>query len=205
VRRVVYENEPFEASDEERREMTALLGPRIVWNGSMLRIVGVCGHLNLRDGSCLVIRSRKASDTSILAWIAYGDASLSAIHLLQKLSKTAGDEGFGHLVARIFCQETLRVIQQTGLLRIYHRQPIRSAVVRGRIDFSTLAREGGNFAKTPCLVFSRLPETPLNRLLSTATALIHRDVELRTASGPALSCLQTLLADVKPHRCTRSL
>lgn len=193
---VVYENEPFDANSEDRTYLTQVLGSYLQWNGRTLRIVGVCGQLNLPEGRCLVIRSRKAVGASLLAWIAYGIPSLGGIRLLGRMPECAGDEGFGHLVARIFCQETWRAIQMTGLLRTYRREEIRSRVVRGRIDFTRLARMGGDFSRLPCVVFSRLPQTPLNRLLAAAVDVIQRDSELRAASSPVLPHLRTALADV---------
>lgn len=196
--RIVYENEPFVVTPDERAALRRVLGASFRETPRDARIVGTCGQLRLSDGRCLVIRSRKAGDASLLAWLAYADPTLASLRCLGRLPDMADDAGFGRLVARVFCLETWRAIQTTGLLRAYHRQEVRSAVIRGRIDFSRVARTGGNLGRTPCVVFARLPHTPLNRLLAAAVEALRRDPELRAASGTLLAPLGALLAEVPP-------
>ncbi len=153
----------------------------------------------------MVIRSRKADGASLLAWLAYADPTLDALKCLGTVPDLSDDAGFGSLVARIFCVETWRAIQATGLIRTYHRREIQSAVLRGRIDFARLARGGGDLSRTPCIVFARLPQTPLNRLLSAAARRVERDPELRRAAGAPLGALAAMLAEVPPTVDTAAL
>jgi hypothetical protein len=198
VRRTVFENEPFRASAEEEVHLRRILGKSLERDGRALRIVRVAGHLRMGDGRVLAIRSRKAGPASLLSWLAYGDPALAALRALGPLPDHSDEADFGSLVARVFCLETWRAVQSSGLLRAYHRQHVRSAVVRGRIDFARMARGGGDLSRTPCIVFSRLPLTPLNCLLSAAVGQIRRDPELRGAAGPTLAPLAALLAEVPP-------
>lgn len=149
-------------------------------------------------GQAWVIRSRKADETSLLAWLAYADPALAGLRNLGTLPDLGDDVGFGSMIARVFCVETWRAIQTTGLLRAYRRQTVESAMLRGRIDFRKLARKGGDASRTPCTVFSRLPHTPLNRLLAAALRRIERDVDLRRVAGGTRAPLSALLAEIPP-------
>lgn len=196
--RAVYENEPFPASAEEEERLRAALGGNVRREGRTLRIVRVAGQLRLSDGSTWVIRSHKADGASLLAWLAYADPTLDALAWLGMVPDLGDDMGFGNLVARVFCLETWRAVQTSGLLRAYHRQAVQSAVVRGRIDFARLSRGGGDLSRVPCVVFARLPQTPLNRLLAAAVQRVDRDPELRRAAGASLPQLAAHLAEVAP-------
>lgn len=194
----LYENETFQATPVVEAFLRRVLRGNLETSHHGLRIIRVAGHLRLPDGRTLLVRSRKASGANLLAWLAYGDESLSALRTLGSLPEASAEADFGSLVARLFCMETWRAVQTTGLLRAYHRQHVHSAVVRGRIDFSRVARTGGDLSKTPCIVFSRLPDTPLNRLLAAAIIAVQRDPSLRAASGTALPQLAALFAEVRP-------
>jgi 5-methylcytosine-specific restriction endonuclease McrBC regulatory subunit McrC len=197
---VVYENESFSPAPGLSDHLAQILGGNLRTEpGGCVRILRVAGSLRLPDGSTLSIRSRKAPLSCLLTWAAYAYPELSALrHVSPSLSGAdAGD--IATALARVFCDELHRAIQQSGLLRHYRRHDVVSPVVRGRIDFPRLARMGTNLAQLPCVVFSRLPNTPLNALLATAIATICRDPVMRRAAGPALGSLSSMFADVRPR------
>lgn len=195
----VYENEPFRVRRDQEEALQRIFAGRLKRvSRNELRITGYAGHVRLPNGEILSIRSRKAGPACLLTWLAYADPALQALRLLDLLPEHTQAGDLGPLVARAFCLETWRAIQTSGLLRAYHRQHIRSPVVRGRIDFTRLARTGGDLSRTPCIVFSRLPHTPLNRLLAAAVERIRRDPVLRTAAGTSLPPLAAALAEVPP-------
>lgn len=195
----VYENEPFPVQPDQEEALQRILAGRLKRVArDRLRITGVAGHVRLPDGEIWNIRSRKADAACLLTWLAYADPVLEALRLLDFLPEQTQAGDLGPLVARAFCLATWRAIQTSGLLRAYHRQHIRSPVIRGRIDFSRLAHTGGDLSRTPCIVFSRLPQTPLNRLLAAAVERIRRDPVLRLAAGASLPPLAAALAEVPP-------
>ncbi|PRP94894.1 5-methylcytosine restriction system specificity protein McrC [Enhygromyxa salina] len=197
--RVVYENEPFAASPEHASHLGRLLGGNFGVSADGMRIVRVAGSLRMPDGSTLCIRSRKAPLACLLTWAAYAYPELSALRHVSR-SDHGGEQGdVAAALARVFCDELSRAIQATGLLRHYRRQEQVSSVVRGRIDFARMSRMGANLAQVPCIVFSRLPNTPLNGLLAAALASIQRVSVMRAAAGPALGPLTALFAEVQPR------
>ena len=197
--RTVYENEPFAVSSDEETCLRRILKENLEGYGRRVRVVRVAGHLRLPGGTTLVIRSRKAGSASLLSWIAHADQHLRHVKELGVVPELAGTAELGGFIARIFCRETWRAIQSSGLLKNYHREHIKSAVIRGRIDFARLGRSGGDLSRTPCVVFSRLPRTPLNQMLSATVTYIQRDPVLRTAVGASLGPLAAIFADVAPE------
>lgn len=195
----IYENEPFPVRPDQEEALQRVLAGRLKRVArDRLRVTGVAGHVRLPSGEIWNIRSRKAGAACLLTWLAYADPMLEALRLLDPLPEYTQAGDLGPLVARAFCVATWRAIQTSGLLRTYHRQHIRSPVIRGRIDFAHLARTGGDLSRTPCIVFSRLPQTPLNRLLAAAVERIRRDPVLRLAAGASLPSLAAALAEVPP-------
>ena len=199
TRIVVYENKEFRARRDQAEALQRILGGRLKHVArNRLRITGVAGHVRLPNGELWTIRSPKAGAACLLSWLAYADPMLAGLRLLDPLPEHAQAGDLAPLVARVFCLETWRAIQTSGLLRSYHRQHIQSSVVRGRIDFSRVGRTGGDLSRTPCIVFARLPQTPLNRLLAAAVAQIRRDPVLRSAAGASLPPLVAAFAEVPP-------
>lgn len=195
----VYENEPFPVRPDQEDALQRVLAGRLKRVArDKLRITGIAGHVRLPNGEVWNIRSRKADAACLLTWLAYADPVLEALRLLDPLPEQTQEGDLGPLVARAFCVATWRAIQTSGLLRAYHRQHIRSPVIRGRIDFARLAHTGGDLSRTPCIVFSRLPQTPLNRLLAAAVERIRRDPVLRLAAGASLPPLAAALAEIPP-------
>ncbi|GAB4567189.1 MAG: hypothetical protein Tsb0020_19530 [Haliangiales bacterium] len=196
----VYENEPFDVNPKQEEALQDALGGRVKRKGRRkVRIHGVAGHVRLKNGELWHIRSRKSGAACLLTWLAYADPQLSALRLLDPLPEQTQAGDLAPLVARAFCITTWRAIQTSGLLRAYHRQPVRASVIRGRIDFARLVHSGGDLSRTPCITFLRLPQTPLNRLLAAAVAQIRRDPILRAAAGASLPPLATALAEISPH------
>ena len=197
--RVVYENERFVAPPEHASHLARLLGGNLGVDAEGLRIVRVAGSLRMPDGSTLCIRSRKAPLACLLAWAAYAYPELSALRHVSCIDQ-GGDQGdVTAALARVFCDELNRAIQASGLLRHYRRQEQVSSVIRGRIDFARMSRMGANLAQVPCVVFSRLPNTPLNGLFAAALASIRRVPIMRAAAGPGLGPLTALFAEVQPR------
>jgi 5-methylcytosine-specific restriction endonuclease McrBC regulatory subunit McrC len=198
VSRIVYENEPFDATPDERAALRRLLGSRLEVDGASVRIVKMAGHVVMPDKSVLQIRSRKATAASLLAWVAYADPAFRGVQVLGSIPKSADAGDLASTVSRAFCVATVRALEQSGLLRAYTRQQVRTATIRGRIDFARMAQTGGDLSRTPCTVFTRLPHTPLNRLLAAALELIRRDPVMREGAQSLLAPLTATFADVPP-------
>jgi 5-methylcytosine-specific restriction endonuclease McrBC regulatory subunit McrC len=128
----------------------------------------VVGHLQLPSGELLRIRSPKASAASVLAWPAYVDPTLGPLQELRALPASADEGDIGALLARLFVDELTRVAHGHGLTRRYQRQAVRSASIRGRIDFARLSHAGGDLSRTPCIAWERRQQTPLNQTLAAA-------------------------------------
>lgn len=197
--RVVYENEPFTAPPDHVAHLARRLGGNLQVSPEGLRIIRVAGSLRLPDGSILMVRSRKAPLASLLTWAAYAYPELEALRHLS-LTRLGGDEGdVAAALARVLCDELSQAVQRSGLLRHYRRQQQVSPVIRGRIDFARMSRMGANLAQVPCIVFARLPNTPLNGLFAAALDAIRRDSSMRAAAGPSLGTLTAIFADVQPR------
>lgn len=158
----------------------------------------VVGHLQLPSGAMLRTRSAKASAASVLAWAAYVDPTLGPIQELRALPASADQGDIGALLARLFVDELTRVAHGHGLTRRYQRVGVRSASIRGRIDFSRLSHAGGDLSRVPCVAWERRPETPLNQTLAAAIDRVQRDPILRAAAGPHLEWLTGLFEGVRP-------
>jgi 5-methylcytosine-specific restriction enzyme subunit McrC len=197
--RVVYENEPFTATPDHTAHLARRLGGNLLVGPEGLRIIRVAGSLRLPDGSILAVRSRKAPLASLLTWAAYAYPELEALRHLG-LTRSGGDEGdVAAALARVLCDELSQAVQSSGLLRHYRRQQQVSPVIRGRIDFARMSRMGANLAQVPCIVFARLPNTPLNGLFAAALDAVRRDPSMRAAAGPSLGTLTAIFADVQPR------
>lgn len=162
-------------------------------------ITRVVGHLQLPSGELLRIRSAKASAASVLAWAAYVDPTLGPIQELRALPASADEGDIGALLARLFVDELTRVAHGHGLTRRYQRQAVRSASIRGRIDFARLSHAGGDLSRVPCVAWEQRQQTPLNQTLAAAVDRVQRDPVLRTAAGPHLEWLRGLLEGVRPE------
>lgn len=197
---VVFENESFAPTPEISSHLARILGGNLrVDPDGRVRILRVAGSLRLPDGSTLSVRSRKAPLACLLSWAAYAYPDLSALRHVSP-SLQGGEQGdIVTALARVFCDDLHRAISSSGLLRHYRRQDVSSSVVRGRIDFARLARTGSNLAQVPCVVFARLPNTPLNGLFAAALQTIFRDPSMRGAAGPNLGALSSMFADVRPQ------
>lgn len=134
-----------------------------------------------------------------MTWQAYVDPSLRSVPRLG-LAPQAGEGGdLGEVLAVTFCRLLLQTVGRSGLSRAYlERQTLGTQVV-GRIDFSKLARGGGNLTAVPCTVWRRLHDTPWNQLLAAALRKIRRHPSLRAACGSELAACEGLLEGVNPH------
>lgn len=196
--RVVEEGAPFEIAGEDRAHLARLLRGSLQWREAGVAVWGVVGHLRLPSGDTLAIRSKKAPAACLLSWASYVDPSLSDLKNVRQLDDVGDDGDVGEALAVLFVRELLAVAGAHGIRRRYRRVPTRSATIRGSIDFAALSRAGGDLSRTPCIVWERLPKTPLNQLFAAALHLIRRDQLMRRAVGGVVSDLDAVFAEVPP-------
>jgi hypothetical protein len=193
----VYENEGFDLTDPDLGYLKARLRGHVERRADGWAITRNVGHVALPSGRHLQIRSRKATDAAVLAWIAYTDPALASLRLLGDVPDATGAGDVGALAARLFVREMLEVLGQRGLLKRYQQLRVRTATVRGAIDFARLSRTGGELSRMPCVVWERRRQTRLNRLLAAVIECIWRDRLLRDACRCELPTLRGLYADVR--------
>ena len=128
--------------------------------------------------------------------MSYVDPSLRSTKVLGSVTKAADEGDIAALVAILFGRKTLAAFQQHGLARNYYRVRVNQSLIRGRIDFAEATRRGGLGPRMPCLVWERLPDTPLNRLLCEATRRITMMPHLRKSVPRELAELRGILAGV---------
>jgi len=195
----VYENEPFQLS------ATDVAGLRLVVGGNLARhmegwlVRRLIGHIKLPSGEVLHIRSRKCTAASTLTWAAYCDPSLASLRFLGNVDYLGGAGDLAAVAARLFAHELLRAASTNGLARHYERRFVVASAVRGRIDFSRMARNGGQLVPTPSVVWERTPNTPENRFLAAALKIVAADEVMSQACVAELPRLHSLLAGVAPH------
>lgn len=196
--RVIEEGAPFEIAGEDRAHLARLLRGSLQWREDGVAVWGVVGHIRLPSGDTLAIRSKKAPAACLLSWASYVDPSLSDLKNVRQLDDVGDDGDVGEALAVLFVRELLAVAGAHGIRRRYRRVPTRSATIRGSIDFAALSRAGGDLSRTPCVVWERLPKTPLNQLFASALRLIRRDQLMRQAVGGILNDLEAMFAEVPP-------
>ncbi len=196
--RVVEEGTPFEITGEDRAHLARLLRGSLQWREAGVAVWGVVGHLRLPSGTTLAIRSKKAPAACLLSWASYVDPSLSDLKNVRQLDDVGDDGDVGEALAVLFVRELLAVAGAHGIRRRYRRVPTRSSTIRGSIDFAALSRAGGDLSRTPCVVWERLPKTPLNQLFAAALQLIRRDQLMRRAVGGVHGDLEAVFAEVPP-------
>lgn len=192
----VYENRPFKIPDRDRRFLSRIL--KLERRDSGWVVSHQVGHVALPSGETLRIRSPKATNASILTWAAYVDPTLSALRFLGTAEELSAPGDLAGLIARLFIRETLAAVARAGIVRQYHRVSTTTLSIRGKIDFARLARQGGELSRVPCIVWERLPETPLNRFLAEALRRVRQDVLMAAAVGRDLRQVQSFFANVRP-------
>jgi 5-methylcytosine-specific restriction endonuclease McrBC regulatory subunit McrC len=168
-------------------------------------VTRVVGHLVLPSGVTLRIRSPKAPSASILAWASYVDPTLKALQVIGRMPEAMSDGPLAGVIAKLFVSEVVRAASRHGVIRQYHRVRVRSSTVRGAIDFARLAQLGGDLSRLPCVVWERLPDTPLNRFLAAALLRVMRDREMREACRAELPRAAVVLGGVRPLASDRLL
>lgn len=196
--RVIEEGATFEIAGEDRAHLARLLRGSLQWREDGVAVWGVVGHIRLPSGDTLAIRSKKAPAACLLSWASYVDPSLSDLKNVRQLDDVGDDGDVGEALAVLFVRELLAVAGAHGIRRRYRRVPTRSATIRGSIDFAALSRAGGDLSRTPCVVWERLPKTPLNQLFAAALQLIRRDQLMRRAVGGVIGDLEAVFAEVPP-------
>lgn len=189
--RTIVENEPFTGlTEDDSRFLQRRLGGRLQLRPKGWVISRYVGHIVTPGGTALRLVSSKASVADLLAWLAYVDPSL---RLLQADAVQAGLSGAGDLatlLARLFLRELLVTIERYGLTMKYRRTTTRGAAVRGPIDFQRLIADGHDLTRIQCAIWTRAPDTALNRTLSAAIRRISVDPVLRMAAGEQLTIAQ---------------
>ena len=175
----VFENASFTAPPVDPEYLHRTVGGHLERRATGWAVTRLVGHIALPSGTILRIRSRKSTSASLLAWMGFVDPALAGLRWFQRVPNVAGDGDIAALTVRLFFTELFEVLARHGLSRHYRREATLSPVVRGGIDFAALSRMGGNLSKLPCRRWERLPDTPLNRLVVAAVAIISRDPILR--------------------------
>ena len=192
----VFENASFRPEPGDLDYLRRQLGARLEVRQDGWAITRLVGHLTLPSGTTLRIRSPKAKAASVLSLMAYADPSLKELRLLGLLADGASDDDVGALAARLFVRELLRVIRRQGMQRSYRRVRVKTATVRGSIDFARLCQMGGELSRMPCVVWERLPHTKLNQLFASAIQRISRDTNTRSVCRQGLQQLAALFSTV---------
>ena len=194
----VFEGQTFSLDDDDRRYIAEKVGGCLERREIGWAINRLVGHLYLPSGDTLRIRSAKATNASILSWLAYADPTLRSLRVIGRLPAATDVGDLAAVIARLFLRELLNAAARHGLMRRYARAQVRTSVVRGRIDFSRLARTGGDLSRIPCTVWERLPETPLNRFLAAAVSCVSHDKVMRDACTSELPQAFSLIGGVRP-------
>jgi McrBC 5-methylcytosine restriction system component len=194
----VFENASFTASPIDLEYLHRNVGGHLERRDTGWAVTRLVGHMALPSGTTLRIRSRKSTSASLLAWMAFVDPALAGLRWFQRVPNVAGDGDIAALTVRLFFTELFEVLARHGVARRYRREATLSPVVRGGIDFAALSRMGGNLSKLPCRVWERLPDTPLNRLVVAAVAIISRDPILRPIFQQDLGRARAAFAGIPP-------
>ncbi len=201
----VFENDTIHLCPSDAVYIRELIGGRLELRADGWAITRVAGHVALPSGDTLRIRSPKADVAAILAWAAYVDPRLHALRFLKGLPASADLGDIGAVVARLFVDQTIDTASRNGLIRQYQSLTVRSSTLRGRIEFTELARSGGTLSKVPCTVWQRLPETPLNQFLSAALRVIRMNPVMRQSCRERYREIMALLGGVRPRVVPRLL
>lgn len=203
---IVFENEPFSIPPADLAALRRVAGGRLERRESGWAIVRLVGHVELPSGLTLRIRSRKTSALSFLTWAAYADPVLSDVQLLRPARDAVSYAGdVGALTAQLFLRETIQAAGRAGLHRTYSRRDVNTPLVRGRINFARLVRQGGQLGKLPCVTWERTANTELNRFLAATLAVIVTDPVLRTASARLLPAARAILEGIQPDVSERMM
>lgn len=168
------ENETFRLDERDADFLGRLLGGRFERRHDGCAVCRLVGQVQLPSRRILVVHSQKAPDAGVLAWAAYADPRLTGLRMLTGALPLGSLADLTGVTVGLFLRELMAVVRKRGLRRDYQRVHVRSSTIRGRIDFHRLASTGGDLARMPCVSWERLPETPLNRLLSAALACVDR-------------------------------
>jgi 5-methylcytosine-specific restriction endonuclease McrBC regulatory subunit McrC len=171
------------------------LGGHFSRDHSGFRVQRRVGQVRLPSGTILRVRSPKALQANLLAWIVYAHPQLRS---LATLPQAAAEGELAPWLARVFLEELQRALGTSGLLRQYRPQTAGESSIRGRIDFARLAHSQSNPARVPCRTFHRRDDTPLNRLFAAALQVIARHPELRTGGSATFRALQLCFDGITP-------
>lgn len=197
--RIVTEGEAFDVSEADHLFLSDLLGGFVEHRrDGQTTIHRMVGQLRLPSGTAISIRSPKAPATSVLAWLAYVDASLAPLLLLDDVELAAFDGDVVVLSVLLLLTELRRALQRHGIPRAYAHAQTWSSAVRGRIEFERLLRRGGDLSRLPCAVWERTPCGPTVRTIAAALAMITADEALRRISPADLRACVSAFADVEP-------
>ncbi len=193
----ISEGQTFSLGADEADYLSRALGGHLQPRPGGYVIQHLAGHLRLPKRT-LILESEKANGASLFSWMVFADPALRRMRVLGSASSSAQAGDASAIAARCFIDELAQALRRYGLLRIYRSEKHRTATIRGRIDFSELTRSGGNLGKTPCVVWHRLPDTPLNRFLCAAVGVVEADPILRSGNRSALASLPEVFVGVPP-------
>jgi len=195
---IVEENSPFDAqlAPGDLIHLTKLLGGALQVRGPNAVVAHTVGHVVLPSGRLLRIRSRKAPAASILAWSAYVDPMLGDLRILGDAALTSQESDVAALVARLFLAELARALGMHGIAKTYGKTATISATIRGRIDFSKVARQGGDASRIACQVWERRPRSSAMMLLAATLRTLAADPVMRAVMPEVRRHLLLAFSDV---------
>ncbi|MCP4501164.1 MAG: hypothetical protein GY822_14490 [Deltaproteobacteria bacterium] len=197
TRRKVFEGDAARYCSQDVEHLVRRLGGSFERQRDGWVIRRCVGQLKLPSGDSLVIASKKAPSAAILAWAAYADPTLRSLQNFGRLAASAEISELTAIIAKLFLDEVLQVASRNGLVRSYQRVHLSSSTVRGAIDFSKLVRQGGNLSRIPCVVWERLSDTPLNRILAKAIDSLRRVPGILASCGPQLGQVRAMFDGVR--------
>lgn len=196
----VQEGQPFQIEQPEDGDaIVRHLKGRVTRAGHDWIISRMVGHLKLGPNRFLQISSPKASNASLLCWMAYADPQMRSLQRLCDLPEAADEGDLTGALAWLFCQQLLLTARQNGLLRRYQEQLQVSGAVRGRIAFQEMTRRYSGQHRIPCHSHERVFQTKLNQILAAAFEVIRRDPWLRQAAGQHFDRCASLLESITPR------
>lgn len=169
---------------------------RALVSTSELRVDRVAGIWALPSGRTLTVEPRKGTGADLFAWMCAIDDRLLELNT-SPASAGASQGDLPEVAALTFCHLLTSTLQRVGPRRHYAERRTPQATVRGRIAWSTYAREPLS-SRIPCIYWERDLDTPLNRLFSCVVRQLLVDSRLGALLRLRFSGLVDLLGGVPP-------
>jgi 5-methylcytosine-specific restriction endonuclease McrBC regulatory subunit McrC len=172
------------------------LGGRAAVSASALRVDRIAGIWALPSGLTLTVEPRKGTGADLFAWMCAIDDRLTELDT-SAAPAGASKGGLPEVAALTFCHLLTNTLQRVGPRRHYAERRTAQATIRGRIAWSTYAREPLS-SRIPCVYWERDVDTPLNRLFSRVVRQLLVDSQLGALLRVRFSALVDLLGGVPP-------